>query len=181
MDVRDFALQSLNESQTALMQAVDSLSQEELMRQPQPGANHIAFILWHMVRAEDWFFHYLFQRVPQVWESEQWHEKLNLPDDPRVTGFGYTEEQVASFPSIQLRDLIAYSEAVRARTVDYLRSVNPARFDEIAKSRLFGEVSIGNLIGHLLIELAQHVGQIAYIREMVKDPGKVVLNNSHAH
>ncbi len=172
MDVKDFALQSLDESQTALMQAVDGLSQEELMRQPQPGANHIAFILWHMVRAEDWFFHYLFQRVPQVWESERWHEKLNLPDDPRVTGFGYTAEQVASFPSVPLRDLIAYGEAVRASTVDYLRSVDPARFDEIVKSRLFGEVSIGNLIGHLLLEIAQHVGQIAYIRGLVTEQSR---------
>ncbi len=171
MDVKDFALQSLNESQTALMEAVDGLSQEELMRQPQPGANHIAFTLWHMVRAEDWFFHYLFQRVPQVWESERWHEKLNLPDDPRVTGFGYTAEQVASFPSVPLRDLIAYGEAVRARTVDYLRNVDPARFDEIVKSRLFGEVSIGSLIGHLLLEIAQHVGQIAYIRGLVTKQG----------
>ncbi|TET13121.1 MAG: DinB family protein [Dehalococcoidia bacterium] len=172
MDVKDFALQSLDESQTALMQAVDGLSQEELMRLPQPGANHIAFILWHMVRAEDWFFHYLFQRVPQVWESERWHEKLNLPDDPRVTGFGYTAEQVASFPSVPLRDLIAYGEAVRASTVDYLRSVDPARFDEIVKSRLFGEVSIGNLIGHLLLEIAQHVGQIAYIRGLVTEQSR---------
>jgi len=171
MDVKDFALQTFNESQAALMEAVDGLSQEELMRQPQSGANHIAFILWHMVRAEDWFFHYLFQRVPQVWESERWHEKLSLPDDPRVTGFGYTAEQVASFPSVPLRDLIAYGEAVRARTVDYLRNVAPTRFDEIVKSRLFGEVSMGNLIGHLLIELAQHVGQIAYIRGLVREQG----------
>ncbi len=171
MDVKGFALQSLSESQSALMQAVDGLSQEELMTQPQPGANHIAFTLWHMLRVEDWFFHYLFQRVPQVWESEKWHEKLNLPDDPRVTGFGYTAEQVASFPSVPLRDLIAYGEAVRASTVDYLRSLGPARFDEIVKSRLFGEVSMGNLIGHLLLEIAQHVGQIAYIRGLVTEQG----------
>jgi hypothetical protein len=172
MDVKDFALQTFNESQSALMQAVDGLSQEEFMRQPQPGANHIAFILWHMARAEDWFFHYLFQRVPQVWESEKWHERLNLPDDPRVTGFGYTAEEVANFPSVPLRDLIAYGEAVRARPVDYLRNVDPARFDEIVKSRLFGEVSIGSLIGHLLIEIAQHVGQIAYIRGIVREQGR---------
>lgn len=172
MNVKDFALHSLNESQEALIRAVDSLSQEELMWQPQPGANHIAFILWHMLRVEDWFFHYLFQRVPQVWESEKWYEKLNLPDDPRVTGFGYTAEQVASFPTVRLSDLLAYGEAVRARSVNYLRNVDLARFDETVKSRLFGEVSIGNLISHMLIELAQHVGQIAYIRGLVKGQSK---------
>ncbi len=171
MEVKDFALEALNEAQTALMQAVDGLSQDELMWQPKPGANHIAFILWHNLRVEDLFFQYMFQRVPQVWESEKWHEKLNLPDDPRVTGFGYTAEQVASFQSVPLRDLIAYGEAVRASTVDYLRNLDPARFDEMVKSRLFGEVSIGSLIGHLLLEIAQHVGQIAYIRGLVRGQG----------
>jgi hypothetical protein len=168
MKVNDFAVNCLNETQTALVQALDGLTQDELMRQPRPEANNIAFTLWHMLRVEDWFFHYLFQRVPQVWESEKWHEKLNLPDDPRVTGFGYSTEEVASFPAVQLRDLLAYGEAVRARSMEYLRNVDPAKFDEIVKSRLFGEVSIGNLIGHLLVEIAEHTGQIAYIRGLMK-------------
>jgi len=172
MYVKDFILYSFNESQEALKKAVDGLTQEELMRQPQPGTNHIAFILWHIFRVEDWFFHYMFQRIPQVWESERWHEKLNLSEDPKVTGFGYTAEQVTGFPPVPLRDLMAYGEAVRAETVDYLHNLDPAKFDEIVKSRLFGEVSIGTLISHLLIELAQHVGQIAYIREIVKEQGR---------
>ncbi len=172
MEVKDSILQGLNDTQAALIQAVDGLSQEELMWQPQPGANHIAFILWHMLRVEDWFFQYMFQRTPQVWESEKWHEKLNLPDDPRITGYGYTAEQVDSFPAVQLRDLLAYGEAVRVRTLDYVRQLDPAKFDEIVKSRIFGEVAIGNLIGHLLCELAQHVGQIAYIRGLARGQDK---------
>jgi len=172
MEVKDFALEALNEAQTALTQAVDGLSQDELMWQPQPGANHIAFILWHILRVEDWFFQFMFQRTPQVWESERWHEKLNLPDDPRITGFDYTAEQVDSFPSVQLRDLLAYGEAVRARTLDYVRNLDPARFDEIVKSRIFGDVSIGNLISLLLCEIDQHVGQIAYVRGLVKGEDK---------
>jgi uncharacterized damage-inducible protein DinB len=169
MDAGDFALHSLNEVQAALTKAVDGLTQEDLMRQPQPGANHIAFTLWHMARVEDWFIHYLFQRVPQVWESGRWHGKMGLSEDPRVTGFGYTAEQVAGFPPVKLRDLAAYGEAVRARTTDYLRGLEPAKLDEIVKSRLFGEVSIGNLVSHLIVELAQHVGQVAYIRGMLSE------------
>lgn len=168
MNASDFAVNCLNETQAALMQALDGLTQEELMRQPQPDVNNIAFILWHILRVEDWFFHYLFQRVPQIWETENWPEKLNLPDDPKVTGFGYSTEQVVSFPAVQLQDLLAYGEAVRARVIDYLRNVDLAKFDEIIKSRLFGEVSIGNLIGHLLVEIAEHIGQIAYIRGLAR-------------
>lgn len=171
MDVKDFILHSFNESESALTKAVEGLTQEELIRQPQPGANHIAFILWHMVRVEDWFFHYMFQHVPQLWESERFYDKMNLPEDPRITGFGYTAEQVSSFPYVQLRDLMAYSKAVRAETIHYLHNLDSTKFDEIVKSRLFGEVSIGHLISHLLVELAQHIGQIAYIREIVKEQG----------
>ena len=121
MKVNDFAVNGLNETQSALMQALDGLTQEELMRRPQHEANSIAFILWHMLRVEDWFFHYLFQRVPQVWEAEKWHEKLNLPDDPRATGFGYSTEQVASFPAVQLQDLGLPGVGVRRRAVGDVR------------------------------------------------------------
>lgn len=172
MELKDFALNSLNDVQAALAVALDGLTDEELLWQPQPGANHIAYNLWHMMRVEDWFYQYLFQRVPQVWEAEKWHEKLNLPEDPRVTGYGYTAEQVDNFPRVKLRHLMGYAEAVRARTVDYLQKVDSARFDEMVKSRMFGEVKVGNMIGHLLMEIAQHVGQIAYIRGLMKAQGK---------
>jgi uncharacterized damage-inducible protein DinB len=170
MDVRDFAIHSLDEVQEVLTRSVEGLTQEELMSQPQPRANNIAFMLWHMARVEDWFFHYLFQRVPQLWESGRWHEKMDLPEDPKVTGFGYTAEQVAGFPSVQVSDLMAYSEAVRADTAEYLRNMDAARLDEKVTSRLLGEVSIGSLISHLVVELAQHVGQIAYVRGLVREP-----------
>jgi len=170
MDVRDFAIHSLDEVQEVLTRSVDSLTQEELMSQPRPGANNIAFMLWHMARVEDWFLHYLFQRVPQLWESGRWHEIMGLPENPKVTGFGYTAEQVASFPSVQVRNLMAYIEAVRADTLEYLRNVDTARIDEEVTSRFFDEASIGSLISHLVVELAQHVGQIAYVRGLLRGP-----------
>jgi len=172
MEAKDLALQGLNEAQAALMLAVDGLTQQELMWQPQPGANHIAFTLWHVLRVEDWFFQYLFQRVPQVWEAERWHEKMNLPEDPRVNGFGYTAEQVDSFPPIQPGDILGYAEAVRARTLEYVRNLDPAKFDEVVQSRAIGDASIGTWISHLLIEIAQHIGQIAFIKGLAQGQGK---------
>ena len=168
MDVKDLALDGLSELQSALVQAVDGLKDDELMWQPQPGANHIAFNLWHMLRVEDLFFQRLFQRVSQVWETERWHDKLDLPEDPRVNGYGYTAEQVDKFPRVQLRDLLAYGEAVQARALAYIQSLDPPGFDEIVKTHFFGDVSVAHMISHLLIEMAQHVGQMAYIRGLMK-------------
>jgi len=171
MELKEFALRSLDDARAAMMQSLDGLSDEEVLWQPQPGANHIAFILWHMARIEDWFFQYMFQRVPQVWEAERWHEKLNLPDDPRVTGWGYTADEVASFPHLRLRDLLEYVTAVRGKTVDYIQSAEPATFDQEVKSRILGDTTVGLMIAHLVAEVCQHAGHVCFIRGLLRGPG----------
>ena len=167
MDVKDFALYGLNDAQKYLMQALEGLTDEQLLWQPQPGANHIAFILWHMFREEDRFFQYKLQGVPQIWEEGKWHERLELPQDPQDVGFGWTAAQVNAFPRIKLGDLLAYGEAVRARTFDFLRNADYGIMGAIVTSDVFGDMSVGNRISHLIVELAEHIGQIDYIRGLI--------------
>jgi len=172
MEVKDFALRTLDDAHAAMMQALDGLSDEEVLWQPQSGANHIAFILWHMFRIEDWFFQYMFQRVPQVWQAEKWHQKLGLPDDPRVTGWGYTADQVDSFPRVPLRDLLDYVTAVRGKTVDFIQSADAATFDREVKSRVLGEATVGLMLAHLVAEVCQHAGHICFLRGLTRGPNK---------
>jgi len=164
MDMKAFAVYALNDARAYLTQALDGLTDEELLWQPQPGANHIAFMLWHMFREEDRFFQYKLRGSPQVWEEGRWHEKLHLPEDPQDVGFGWSAERVAAFPRVRLSDLLAYGDAVRARTMDYLQNADLARMDDIVKSDVFGDTSAANRIAHLIVELAEHIGQIDYIR-----------------
>ena len=164
MDTKEFALYALNDARAYLMQALDGVTDEGLLWQPGPGANHIAFILWHMFREEDRFFQYKLRGISQVWEEEGWHQKLKLPQDQQDVGFGWSAERVAAFPQLRLADLLAYGEAVRARTMDYLENADPATMYDIVKSDVFGDTSAGNRIAHLIVELAEHIGQIDYIR-----------------
>ena len=46
---------------------------------PQPGANPIGWILWHMLRVEDMWFQFFIQRQTEIWEREGWNEKFGLP------------------------------------------------------------------------------------------------------
>jgi hypothetical protein len=168
MDVKEFALNALNDAQAYLMQALDGLSDEDIIWQPGPGANHIAFILWHMFREEDRFFQFKLRGIPQVWEQGGWAERLDLPEDPQDVGFGWSAEQVAAFPRVRLTDLLAYGKAVRARTMDYLENAAPATMHDAVKSDVFGDTSAGNRIAHLIVELAEHIGQIDYIHGLRK-------------
>jgi hypothetical protein len=106
-----------------------------------------------------------------VWEEDGWRERLRLPEDSQDVGFGWSVEQVAAFPTVRLSDLLAYGEAVRARTVGYLEHADPATMDDMVESDVFGDTSVGNRIAHLIIELAEHIGQIDYIRGLLRSVG----------
>jgi len=172
VELIDFITDMLGRMQQALTTAVDGLNHDEIAWQPGPEANSIGFTLWHQVRCEDIFLQTMMQRKPQVWESGQWHQKLNLPENPMDIGYNYTAEQVAAFPVPELKDLLAYAEAVRLHTLDYVKDMAPDKFDEVIQTRIFGEMSIGRILSHLLCEITRHIGQIAYLRGLQRGLNK---------
>ena len=172
MNLRDFILDNLERIQQVLTEAVDSLTYDELTWQPRAGANPIGFILWHQVRCEDTYIQTLIRRQPQVWVSEKWYQKLNLSDDPWDNGNDYTAEQVAGFPVPKIKDLLGYAEAVRARTVTYLKGITSDQFDEEIQQPEFEGINIGKLFSYMLCELTQHIGQIAYLRGLQRGLNK---------
>jgi hypothetical protein len=165
VNLSDFILDNIDRMQRALLEALNSLTYEELTWRPEEEANPIGFILWHQVRCEDTYIQSLIQGHPQVWVSEKWYQKLNRSDNPWDNGNDYTAEQVTNFPVPELKDLLGYAEAVRERTVVYLKGITPDKFDEeIQQAELFGGMNVGMLFSYMLCELTQHIGQIAYLR-----------------
>ena len=172
METTDFILNMLDQMQNALTTAVNSLSHEELTWRPGAEANSIGFIIWHQARCEDAFIQSMIQQKPQVWVSEKWHEKLNLPDNPQNIGYGYTSEQVTAFPVPKLKNLLEYAEATRARTVEYLKAIANDSLEHVVQTDFFGKVTIGQIFAILLCEINQHIGQIAYLRGLQRGLNK---------
>ncbi|MBC8275146.1 MAG: DinB family protein [Chloroflexi bacterium] len=172
MKTTDFILNMLDQMQNALTTAVNGLSHEELTWRPGAEANSIGFLLWHQVRCEDAFIQSMIQQKPQVWVSEKWHEKLNLPENPQDIGYGYTAEQVTAFTVPELNDLLQYAEATRARTVDYLQAIAADKLEQVIQTPFFGKVTIGQTFAIMLCEITQHIGQIAYLRGLQRGLNK---------
>ena len=149
--------------QNAVNAAVNGLSHEELTWRPEAEANPIGFILWHQIRCEDVFVQDWIQQKPQVWVSEKWYQRLKLPENPQDEGYGYTAEQVAAFPVPKLKDLMGYAEATRTQTIKYLKATTTAKLDQTIQTSL-GELTISQTLALQLSEIAQHTGQIAYLR-----------------
>ena len=158
MEAKDIILASLNESWGYLTRALDGLTQEDVAWAPAPHSHSLAFILWHVTRAEDWVKEFI-GRDGTIYETEGWRKKLGTPADG---GTGYTEEQLRSWPAPKLDDLRAYAQAVRERTLALLDSLAPEDLLEEPRPEHPRE-TVGSILTHLITEVALHVGQIDYL------------------
>ena len=168
MNLNEFIESALNMEQQLLVEAVEDLTPEELTWQPGTDANSIGWMLWHTLRVEDMWIQFFIQRQVEMWERDGWHEKFGLPT--RDNGFGHTPEQVASFPALDLQELLRYGEAVRAGTLEHLRGLSPEDFNQVPREQR-PNLTVGSVYRQLLGEFLQHQGQIAYLKGLKRGSG----------
>ena len=163
------AIQSgLEEYLQALHRAVAGLTPAEVRWQPTPHTNHIAWLVWHIARVEDNWVSRL-RQGPPVWQTEGWADRFHM--DPASGGAGQTMEEVRAMPEIPLTDLLAYFDAVRAVTRHYLDQATDVDLSQAYPHARLGTITGAWIVGHILVEESQHVGQVALIRGMMRGLG----------
>jgi hypothetical protein len=163
------ALQSgLEEYRQALQRALDGLTPAEVRWQPMPHTNHIAWLVWHIARAEDLWVSRL-RSTPEVWQADGWSDRFGM--DPTSTGAGQTMEEVRAMPEISLTDIMAYLDAVRVVTRQYLDQATDADMAREYPHPRWGTAPGSWVVGHILVEVSQHVGQVALLRGMMRGVG----------
>ena len=156
---KEIVLASLNESKGYLTRAIDDLTQEEITWTPTSHSNSLVFTFWHVTRVEDIIINEIIRHSITIYETEGWREKLDTPED---WGTEYTEEQIQSWPTPKLEDLRGYALSVHMSTLSLLDAITPEKLLEIPQSDLTKQ-TVGNLLIHLITEIAMHVGQIDYL------------------
>lgn len=108
-----------------------------LMRErPHPRVNSIAWILWHMTRAEDAGLSRFAADLPQELDEGDWMTRLNLPWRHNGSGMSMPEVDELS-QRIDVEALQAYNAAVQVRTRAVVSQLTPAKLDEtLGKDRL---------------------------------------------
>ena len=159
----------LEEYLQALHRAIAGLTPADLRWQPTPHTNHIAWLVWHMARVEDRWVNRHLRETTEVWTADGWADRFGM--DPESTGFGQTMEEVRAMPEIALTDLLAYFGAVRAVTRQYLaQATDTDLLREYPHPRLGARLGTW-IMGHILVEESQHVGQVALLRGMLRGSG----------
>lgn len=164
IDVRQFAVEILENAHRALNRAVDGLSDEQIYQQPSPDTNSIGWLAWHLSRWKDRFPARV-SGTPEVWVSEGWAERFGMDAD--ATGLGDTPEQVAAFrPDREL--LFGYVEAAHRWTVERVAAMTD---EELVKPYQYApsqepRPAWRGLTG-IIMDFTQHTGQIAYLRGLI--------------
>jgi hypothetical protein len=122
-----------------------------------------------MARVEDWWINRFLYGHTEVWTADGWASRFGMA--PEGNGAGQTIEEVRAMPEIPLSDLIAYFDAVRAVSHQYLAQVTDADLAREYHHPSRGAMTGTGVLGRLLVEESQHVGQVALIRGMLRGFG----------
>jgi hypothetical protein len=167
-DMSDHAKQILTDSFGRVRELVigltDRLTDEIASYRPDPRANSIAWLIWHLSRVQDDHVADLAQ-VEQVWP--QWRERFALPFGRWATGYGQGPTEVAAVRASG--DLLSgYHQAVHELTMRYVAGITPAELERIVDTRWDPPVTAAVRLVSVIGDTMQHLGQAAYVRGLAE-------------
>ena len=146
--------------------AVDGLDASTLTRAPGPGANTIAWLIWHLARVEDSHVSELVE-ADQLWTGGDWAGRFGLDPDPSNTGYGHTPEEVAAVRPDGPDALTGYLDATHELTVRFLEGLGPGDLDRVVDRNWDPPVTMGVRLVSIADDCLQHIGQAAYVRGLL--------------
>ena len=147
--------------------AVDGLTAEQLAFRVDPGANSIAWLVWHLSRIQDDHLADAFQ-AEQVWISQGWVERFGLPFDPRDTGYGHQADEVAAVRVDSGELLVGYYDAVHEQTTRHVGRLGDAQLARIVDRSWDPPVTLGVRLVSVIADDLQHAGQAAFVRGILQ-------------
>jgi len=163
MDVSSLLLELYGRIPPLAQQAVDGVDVAQLTESPAPGANTMAWLVWHLARVQDHHVSELLSEE-QLWVSGDWARRFGLEPDPSNTGYGHSTLEVAAVRPESAEVLVEYLSVVDIRTREMLTGLSPADLDRVVDRRWDPPVTLGVRLVSIADDCLQHVGQAAYVR-----------------
>jgi hypothetical protein len=162
MNVSQLLGDALGRVREQMPEVVSGLDDDALAWRPGPGANSIAWLVWHLSRIEDDHVSGV-AGTEQVWVEDGWHERFGLPFDLRAHGYGMS---VADVGKVRVgADLLAgYYDAVAARSAAYVATLEPDDLDRVVDEAWDPPVTLGVRLVSVVNEVNAHLGQAQYVR-----------------
>jgi uncharacterized damage-inducible protein DinB len=162
---KDAVKSGMSEYLGELKEKLDGLTEAELHWQTTLDTNSIAWLVWHMAKVEDSWINVWVAGGESVWDSGNWADITGITGES--SGYGQAMDDVRAMPNVPVSELVAYYDAVREaafRVIDGMADADMS--NEIDRGR--GPIKWSWILGHVIVEESQHLGQVALIRGMIR-------------
>jgi hypothetical protein len=166
MDVSDLLADALGRVREQIPDVVNGIGPDDLAWRPDPRANSIAWLVWHLARIED-------DHVAgaagseQVWTAQGWVARFDLPFAPGEHGYAMSHTDAGKVRVSG--DLLAgYYDAVAARSASYVAGLRPDDLDRVVDEQWDPPVTLGVRLVSVVNEANAHLGQAQYVRGLLE-------------
>jgi hypothetical protein len=166
VDIAELLVDSFGRVQEMVHRAVAGLTPSDLAFRPDPHANSIAWLTWHLTRIQDDHVADV-AGTEQVWTSARWVERFGLPFDTHATGYGQSSDEVGAVRA-GVDELLGYHDAVHEETVRFVAGLRPPDLDRIVDDSWDPPVSLGVRLVSVVNDNMAHAGQAAYVRGLLE-------------
>jgi hypothetical protein len=166
MDVAELLLELYGRIPALVGSAVDGLTADELAWSPEPGANTIGWLTWHLTRVQD---HHVAELLgtDQIWVEGDWAARVGVPPDPDNIGYGHDRADMEAIRPDGPEVLLTYLDAVDQRTRAMLGRLGEEDLARIVDRRWDPPVTMGVRLVSIADDSLQHAGQAAYVRGLL--------------
>jgi uncharacterized damage-inducible protein DinB len=167
MAVADLLVDAFSRVRDAAHDAAEGLSTEDLLLRVDRAANPIGWLVWHLTRVEDDHIASA-AGIAQVWTSQGWAERFDLPYDVTAHGYGQSSDEVAAFRVQSAELLLAYHDAVHEQTIRFVEGLRDDDLERVVDKRWDPPVTLGVRLVSVIADGLQHAGQAAFIRGIAR-------------
>jgi hypothetical protein len=159
-------LDAFSRVKEGVAEVLDGIDDDVLIWRPDPSANTVTWLVWHLTRIQDDHVAAAFDR-PQVWIGDGWVERFGRPYPPEAHGYGMSPEEVGRL-AVAGGLLEGYFEAVATRTDTLVSRLKAADLTRVVDERWDPPVTLGVRLLSVIADDLQHVGQAAYVRGLAE-------------
>jgi len=167
MESRELLLNAFDNIEEAVRGAVEGIDPALLTARVDPGANTIAWLVWHLTRVQDDHVAEV-AGTEQAWTAAGWADRFGLPFDVAAHGYGFSSDDVARTEVTDPQLLVGYHADVHRRTADFLATVTADDLDRIVDTRWDPPVTLGVRLVSVVTDDLQHAGQAAFLRGVLE-------------
>jgi len=166
MDIADLLVDAFGRIRDTTHRVVDGASRSVLRYRPDPDANTLAWLVWHLSRIQDDHIADV-AGAEQRWIADGWSERFGLPFAQGATGYGQSSDEVGHV-DVDGELLLGYFDAVHEATVRYVGSLVAGDLDRIVDERWDPPVSLGVRLISVVNDNLEHAGQAAFLRGLAE-------------